>query len=306
MLGILLASWLTLVELNCENLFDCHHDTLKQDTEWLPASVRNWTPTRYWRKVNSIGQVILSCQEEGVPDMVALVEVENDSTLCDLTRRSLLRNAGYEYLMTESPDMRGIDVALLYQPLSFRPICYEYLDIVPLEDMRPTRDILYVKGEIITGDTLNIFVVHAPSRYGGEKATRPNRRLIADRLMSVARQLPYDAKVIVVGDFNDYADSPALQYLSQNGLQNITSEAKGKNGAEGTYKYQGEWHSIDHVLVSGSLQDKVKESFVNDALFLLEEDKKYGGVKPYRTFNGLRYQRGFSDHLPLVVRFKLP
>ncbi len=306
MLGLLLASWLTLVELNCENLFDCQHDTLKQDTEWLPASVRNWTPARYWRKVNSIGQVILSCQKEGVPDLVALVEVENDSTLFDLTHRSLLRNAGYEYLMTESPDLRGIDVALLYQPLSFRPICYDYLDIKPLEDMRPTRDILYVKGEIISGDTLHVFVVHAPSRYGGEKATRPNRQLIADRLMTVVRQLEKDAKVIVVGDFNDYADSPSLQFLMQNGLQSVTRNAMGSNGAEGTYKYQGEWRSIDHVLVSESLHDKVSESFINDAPFLLEEDKKYGGVKPYRTFNGLRYQRGFSDHLPLVVRFKLP
>ena len=104
---------LTLVELNCENLFDCHHDSLKQDTEWLPASVRKWTPSRYWRKVNSIGQVILSCQEEGVPDLVALVEVENDSVLFDLTRRSLLRHAGYEYLMTQSPDVRGIDVIII-------------------------------------------------------------------------------------------------------------------------------------------------------------------------------------------------
>ncbi len=100
MLSLILASWLTLVELNCENLFDCHHDSLKQDTEWLPASVRKWTPARYWRKVNHIGQEILSCQENGIPDLVAMVEVENDSCLFDLTRRSLLRNAAYELLMT--------------------------------------------------------------------------------------------------------------------------------------------------------------------------------------------------------------
>ena len=181
MLGILLTSFLTLVELNCENLFDCRHDTLKQDSEWIPASVRHWTPSRYWQKVNRIGQTILSCQENGIPDLVALVEVENDSCLFDLTRRSLLRNAGYQYLMTESPDERGIDVALLYQSLTFQPLCYEMFRITPLEGMRPTRDILYVKGEYINGDTLHVFVVHAPSRYGGEKATRPNRQLVADR-----------------------------------------------------------------------------------------------------------------------------
>ena len=298
------AQSLTIVELNCENLFDCKHDTLKQDQEWLPASVRNWTPARYWRKLNHIGQEILSCQDEGVPDLVALVEVENDSVLFDLTRRSLLRNAGYQYLMTESPDVRGIDVALLYQPYMFRPICCDYLDITPLEDMRPTRDILYVQGETVGGDTLHVFVVHAPSRFGGERQTRPNRHVVMERLMGAVRLLPPDAKVIVAGDFNDYADSPSLQYLTEQGLSNITADAQGTHGAEGTYRYEGRWQSIDHVLCSRVLVDFVDRVFINDAPFLLEEDKKYGGLKPLRTYNGYRYQRGFSDHLPLVARFR--
>ncbi len=323
----------TLVELNCENLFDCRHDTLKQDTEWLPASVRHWTPARFWQKVNSLAQVILSCREEAVPDLVALVEVENDSCLHALTRRSLLRRAGYEYLMTQSPDLRGIDVALLYQPQTFHPLCYEYLEIEPLEGMRPTRDVLYVQGEMVTGrkekgvqgktlnrtgeslnrDTLHVFVVHAPSRFGGERQTRPNRRLVANRVIDVARQLPPDARIIIVGDFNDYADSPALQFLYEHGLHNVTAEARGlqsttgkydgQHQVTGTYRYQGRWESIDHVLVSASLLDKVSQTYINDAPFLLEPDKKYGGVKPLRTFNGLHYQRGFSDHLPLVVHF---
>ena len=298
------AQTLTLVELNCENLFDCHHDSLKQDTEWLPASVRKWTPDRYWRKVNNIGQEIISCSPESLPDLVALVEVENDSVLRDLTRRSLLRNAGYEYLMTESPDLRGIDVALLYQPFFFRPVCYDYLDVTPLEDMRPTRDILYVQGEIISGDTLHVFVVHAPSRFGGEKATRPNRRIVMERLVGAIQLLPADAKVIVAGDFNDYADSPSLLFLEEHGLQNVTKGVVGTHGAKGTYRYEGRWESIDHVLVSSALRDSVAQTYINDAPFLLEEDKKYGGVKPFRTYNGMRYQRGFSDHLPLVVRFR--
>ena len=299
------AQRMTLVELNCENLFDCRHDSLKQDMEWLPDGQRKWTPGRYWRKVNQLGQEILSCQQEGVPDLVTLVEVENDSCLFDLTRRSLLRNAGYEYLMTSSPDVRGIDVALLYQPFSFRPICYECLDITPLEGMRPTRDILYVQGEVISGDTLHVFVVHAPSRFGGEKQTRPNRLLVMQRLMDVIRLLPIDARIIVAGDFNDYADSPSLLFLQENGLHNITRNAKGSHGAEGTYRYEGRWQSIDHVLVSRSLRPAVDSTYINDTPFLLEEDKKYGGVKPFRTYNGYRYQRGFSDHLPLVVRFRL-
>jgi len=302
-LSLLLTGFLTLVELNCENLFDCKHDTLKQDTEWLPDGKRRWSPARYWRKLNHIGQEILSCQEEGVPDLVALVEVENDSVLFDLTHRSLLRGAGYEYLMTQSPDVRGIDVALLYQPMTFRPICYDYLDIIPLAGMRPTRDILYVQGGTLKGDTLHVFVVHAPSRYGGDKQTHPNRRLIAERLIGAIRQLPADAKVIIAGDFNDEATDPALRFLEDNGLHNVTAKATGSHGAKATYRYQGLWQSIDHVFVSGVLLDSVERSFINDAPFLLEEDKKYGGVKPLRTYNGYRYQRGFSDHLPLIVRF---
>ena len=305
MLSLLLASWLTLVELNCENLFDCHHDSLKQDTEWLPASVRKWTPDRYWRKVNNIGQEIISCTSDALPDLVALVEVENDSVLRDLTHRSLLRNAGYEFLMTQSPDLRGIDVALLYQPFSFRPVCYDYLDVQPLKDMRPTRDILYVQGETMNADTLHLFVVHAPSRYGGERQTRPNRHVVMQRIVDAIRLLPPEAKVIVVGDFNDYADSPSLQFLEHQALHNVTRHAVGTHGAKGTYRYEGQWQSIDHVLVSAALRDSVAHAYVNDAPFLLEEDNKYGGVKPFRTYNGYRYQRGFSDHLPLVVRFRL-
>ena len=303
-LSLLLTGFLTLVELNCENMFDCQHDSLKDDVEWMPDGKRKWTPARYWRKLNHIGQEILSCQQEGVPDLVALVEVENDSCLFDLTRRSLLRAAGYEYLMTQSPDVRGIDVALLYQPMAFRPICYDYLDVKPLEGMRPTRDILYVKGETLKGDTLHIFVVHAPSRFGGEKQSRPNRQLVADRVMGVVRQLPAEAKVIIVGDFNDGATDAALRFMENGGMHNVTAKATGAHGAKATYRYQGVWQSIDHVFVSAALVDCIDKVFINDAPFLLEEDKKYGGVKPLRTFNGYRYQRGFSDHLPLVVRFK--
>ena len=304
-LSLLLSGLLTLVELNCENLFDCRHDSLKQDTEWLPDAVRKWTPDRYWRKVNNIGQEIISCSPESLPDLVALVEVENDSVLRDLTRRSLLRNAGYEYLMTSSPDLRGIDVALLYQPFSFRPVCYDYLDVTPLEDMRPTRDILYVQGETVGGDTLHVFVVHAPSRFGGEKVTRPNRRVVMERLIGAIRLLPSDAKVIVAGDFNDYADSPSLLYLEEHALHNITKGVVGSHGAQGTYRYDGRWESIDHILVSPALLGFAEQAYINDAPFLLEEDKKYGGLKPFRTYNGYRYQRGFSDHLPLVARFSI-
>ena len=302
------AQSLTLVELNCENLFDCQHDSLKEDQEYLPEAVRRWTTKRYWRKLNNTAQELLSCCDNGIPDFAVLCEVENDTVLRDLTRRSLLRNAGYEYIMTNSPDVRGIDVALLYCPTSFAPISSRSIVVEPLKDMRPTRDILYVAGQLITGDTLHFFVVHAPSRYGGERYSRPFRLRVADVLTNAVDSLfnlSPNAAIIVAGDFNDYHDSPALRRIYGHGLHNVTKNARAKYGVKGTYRFQGEWHSIDHVLVSNAINHKVESAVIHAPLFLLEEEKLYGGYRPRRTYNGMRYQPGYSDHLPLVVRICL-
>ena len=298
---------LTFVELNCENLFDYHDDEGKDDVEYLPESTRHWTKKRYWRKLNNISQEILSCSDEGIPDLIALCEVENDSVLHDLTKRSLLRNAGYEYLMTSSPDLRGIDVALLYSPFSFAPVRSYPIRVTPIEGMRPTRDILYACGMTITADTLHVFVVHFPSRYGGERYSRPFRKAVADRLCqsldSIQSQTP-DAQILIAGDFNDGADSPILQQICQHGLRNLTKEARGQNGVRGTYRYQGEWESIDHILSSRAIYNNVESARIHSPLFLLEDEKLYGGYRPRRTYNGMRYQPGYSDHLPLVVHLR--
>ncbi len=303
-ISLLLSSFLTLVELNCENLFDTQHDVGKEDSEFLSDGIRRWTPTKYWNKLNDIGQEILSCSDD-LPDFVALVEVENDSVLRDLTRRSLLRHAGYQYLMTESKDVRGVDVAFLYQPHSFRPLCYDYLEVPVVNDMRPTRDVLYVKGQCVSGDTLHVFVVHAPSRYGGELETQAYRLQVSQIILKALSHINDQSKVLIAGDFNDYADSPSIQLLCHSGLINVTRGARGLHGAPANYRYRGEWHSLDHVLVSPGLAAKVDNSYINDAPFLMEEEPTYGGKRPRRTFRGMRYQRGYSDHLPLVVRFKM-
>ena len=302
-LSLLLSSFLTFVELNCENLFDTSHDVGKEDSEFLPDGKRYWTRTRYWGKLNRIGQEILSCSDH-LPDLVALVEVENDSVLHQLTRRSLLRNAGYEYLMTTSPDARGLDVALLYQPASFRPLCYESLEVPVLPEMRPTRDILDVQGQIITGDTLHIYVVHAPSRYGGEKETRPYRMKVAE-IISRQVKMHHQERVIVTGDFNDYFDDASLKYLEESSLANVTKNTVGVCGeAKCTYRFQGEWRSLDHFFCSKRVADCVESTYINDNAFLLDDDVRFGGKRPLRSYNGIRFQKGFSDHLPLIVKFK--
>lgn len=309
--AFLSAILLTFVELNCENLFDCQHDSLKQDEEFLPTSTRRWSQHRYWEKLNNIGQEIIACGGEEdwqLPDLVALLEVENDSVCRDLTKRSLLRKAGYEFIATQSPDLRGIDVALLYSPFSFRPISHHAIRVCPLPDMRPTRDILYVEGELRDHDTLHVFVVHAPSRFGGERTTRPHRHQVGTVLTAAidsVRAIHPQAKIIVAGDMNDPHDGHLPQLIVKAGLTNISQSAQGTNGARGTYKYKGQWQSIDHIFASGPLLPLFSSCRVFDAPFLLEEDKTYGGVMPHRNYNGMRYQNGYSDHLPLVARFTL-
>ena len=302
---------LTIVELNTENLFDTRHDTLKNDYEFLPDSPRHWTRTKYWQKLNRIGQTIIACGEDSsgwtLPDIVGLCEVENDSVLFDLTRRSLLRKARYEYVMTASNDTRGIDVALLYSPFSFRLIKADTIRVIPMKEMRPTRDILYVEGEIESGDTLHVFLLHAPSRMGGELYSRPFRKHVMEQLCNVIdslRRQYVEPKLLVMGDFNDYADSPSLQLAYEHGLINVSAEAHGCNGAKGTYRYHGAWGSLDQILVSENLRSWVIDCRINDARFLLEEDTKYGGVKPRRNYNGMRFNNGFSDHLPLVLHLQ--
>jgi len=334
MIQVLLSGLLTLVSLNCENLFDCRHDSLKNDLEWTPDGENHWTRTRYWHKLNNIGREILACGEIAgnndfidfaekatseasgqssdasswqLPDLVALCEVENDTVLNELVRKSILRNARYEYVMTHSLDPRGIDVALLYSPFTFKLLNHHALRVEPLKDMHPTRDILYASGIILSGDTLHVFVVHAPSRAGGEHATQPHRMLIANKLTEAIDslyKLQPEARVVVCGDFNDYSHNKSIHHIESASLIDISKRAKGHNGARGTYKFQGEWESLDHIFVSPSMRQQLSECFIFDAPFLLENDETYGGVKPRRNYLGPRYLRGFSDHLPLIARFE--
>lgn len=297
------------IEYNVENLFDTMHDQGKQDEEFLPNSTYHWSHYRYWKKLDHISQAIVACGDTTLghlPDMAVLTEVENDSVMRDLTRRSPLRTARYDYVMTDSPDQRGIDIALLYSPFSFRLLNYHAIRINPPVGHRPTRDILYASGIIMNGDTLHIIAVHAPSRAGGEALSRPYRLLVAKKISNIvdsingASQSPL---IAVAGDFNDYSTDTSLKFLAGHGLTEASEKAVGSHGARGTYRFHGEWGSLDHILCNTRLVKKFRSCHINDTPFLLEEDKKYGGVKPHRTFLGPRYLGGFSDHLPLVSIF---
>jgi len=309
--SLLLSSFFTFVELNCENMFDTLHDSLKSDQEFLPESRHHWTRTRYWSKLNKISKEIIALGENGstwqLPSLVVLCEVENDTVMRDLTQRSLLRNANYRYFITHSPDQRGIDVALLYDPFIFRPLSHYSLRVPKLENMRPTRDILYVNGIVGSNDTIHIFAIHSPSRAGGERSSRPYRLQVARRLALSVDSIYAEnesAQIIIAGDFNDYTNSPAMDSIYIHRLRDISSNAIGANGVKGTYRYHGVWGSLDHILCSLSMLDKVDTCYIGGMDFLLEEDTRYGGVHPKRNYQGPIYKDGYSDHLPLVARIR--
>lgn len=314
---------------NVENLFDCQHDTLKNDYEFLPDATRHWNYSKYRKKLNDIARVIIAVGEWSPPALVALCEVENDTVLRDLTKRSLLRNAGYRYVMTESPDQRGIDVALLYQRFSFKLLGSRSIAIMGAphkKKPRPTRDILHVSGLLLNKDTLDVFVVHFPSRAGGAKESEPYRLHAASKLKESTdsilriRQHP---QIIVMGDFNDYPNNKSIQevlavhtppkdsnLVQPHSLYHLLARRCKTEKHFGSYKYQGEWGLLDHIIVSGTLLQPSATFYTNEEKanvfkmpFVLNEDNKYGGDQPFRTYYGMKYQSGFSDHLPVWAEF---
>ena len=284
---------------NTENLFDYKDDPKKNDNEFLPDATRRWTYFRYRDKLKNLAKGIVASGDEYVPDLVGLCEVENDSCLYDLTRRSPLKEAGYRYVMTDSPDQRGIDVALLYQRGSFKLLQHQSIRI-PFKQVKkaPTRDILHVVGKVVSGDTLDVWVVHYPSRRGGKAKSEPYRLLVAEILkhaVDSVMQVRQNPNVVIMGDFNDGPSSAVMKKLCSDGR--LVNLMQGKK--EGTYRYRGAWEILDQFLVSENVRTKNAEVLQHP--FLLEEDEKYGGNKPFRTYNGMRYQGGFSDHLPIIL-----
>ena len=320
-----------VVSYNVENLFDYRHDTLKNDYEFLPDGIRHWNYTKYKKKLDGIARGITAIGGWNPPALVALCEVENDSVLRDLTRRSVLRESQYRYVMTHSPDLRGIDVALLYQRDQFKLLNYQSIPIPNVSGKRhfsPTRDILHVSGLILTQDTLDVFITHFPSRSGGAKESEPYRLLAASRLKSAADSICLHRRhpqILIMGDFNDYPGNKSIRevlsaqeppqeksLLQPHSLYHLLARKAATQKLFGSYKYQGEWGLLDHIIVSGTLlhpsadfrTDEDKADIFRPA-FLLTTDPKYGGKQPFRTFYGMKYQDGYSDHLPVWAEFRL-
>lgn len=310
---------------NVENLFDTFNDTLINDEEFLPESQKHWDDEKYYAKLNNIYRVIISCGEWDPPAVVGLCEVENRKVLEDLVRLTPLSRFDYRIVHFESSDERGIDVALLYRGSLFNPdTAYPIHVRMPGDPTWKTRDILYVKGDLPGKEIVHFFVNHWPSRYGGYEATRPKRNLAAIVLRTAVDSILQSdpgASVVAMGDFNDGPyDESMLDYLlantdttgvTGNELINLTGRFAGAT-ANGTIKYRENWDVFDQMVVSANLLLADSPLFVSGGAaqihqpdFLLVEDEAFLGVRPFRTFAGMKYLGGYSDHLPVYLDLRV-
>jgi hypothetical protein len=309
---------------NTENFFDIYNDSLTQDDEFTPEGSRHWNYKRFTGKLNNLCKVIIAVGGWEPPEIIGLCEIENISVLNRLIYETPLSKYDYGIVHSDSPDNRGIDVALLYRKdklvlleKSFFNICF------PQDSIKKTRDILYFKGKVPNRDTLHIFINHWPSRYGGQLETEPYRiyvsRILRNKVDSVL-SINKRPKIIITGDFNDEPENKSLvRYLSavnpndipddsiaDNKLYNLSYDLSASTKV-GSYKYRSEWDVFDQFIVSGALLNskKLKTSkddiHIFDAPFLMKKDDKYSGYRPFRTYRGYIYEGGFSDHLPVYL-----
>lgn len=305
---------------NVENLYDTINDPTKNDDEYTPEGPLKWNTARYHTKLRHLGFSI-SCIGNGKgvsgPDIIGLCEIENASVLADLVRDSSLKKQQYAYVLIEGPDVRGVDVALLYKKNSFEVESSKTVAIRFSKDTAlRTRDILVVKGKLF-GEEIAVLVNHWPSRRGGETKSRENRNTAARMARRIADSLEHvhvGIKIIIMGDFNDdpinasvkkYIRTYAVKGQEKAGMYFNAFENLYSKGI-GTLAYKDNWNLFDQLVlnqnfwVESSKGWKFEEARVHNLLFLRSD---YGNFKgyPFRSYSGGIYTGGYSDHFASYI-----
>ena len=311
---------------NLENLYDTLDDPKIDDEEFLPNGARNYNANIYLNKLGKLASVIqrLGTDDEKIPcpdgaALLGVAEVENINVLQDLVNHPLIKSRNYQIVHYDSKDRRGVDVGFIYNPKYFEVVDSRALYVrLPSgsKDAYYTRDVLWVKGKL-DGEIINVYVNHWPSRLGGEERSAPGRAAAAavckkhiDSLMLAEGE----SKYIVMGDLNDDPISPSLTKVL--GAKSSIADTKPgnlfnpwvemyKNGY-GTLAYQDAWGLFDQIIVSYKWLDKkqdgffFKKQFIFNREFLTENIGRYKGYG-MRTWDGLTYRGGYSDHFPTYV-----
>ncbi|HPT31212.1 MAG TPA: endonuclease/exonuclease/phosphatase family protein [Prolixibacteraceae bacterium] len=308
---------------NLENLFDTIDTPDVLDEEFTPGGPNRWTGERYKEKIGNMALAISRIGEEegwkGGPAILGVSEIENRSVLEDLVSHPLLKESGYQIVHYDSPDLRGVDVALLYRPQFFRLTASASPELLLKNDQGErifTRDQLVVSG-LFDGEPFHFIVGHWPSRSGGEMTTRPRRNAaaaLARHLTDSLMTLDPKAKVVIMGDLNDDPSDESLRLY----LRAAPDPGKLKEGelyntmyplyrkGIGSLNYRDGLNLFDQIIVSPALLGKDYSAYkllharVFNRPFLMQKDGQYKGY-PLRSFAGTVWQGGFSDHFPVYI-----
>ena len=306
----------TVAFYNIENLFDLKNDKLTNDADFLPTSVKKWTPKRLDNKLRKIGYAIsnIGRRETGKhPAIVGLAEVENDSVIKELIASKHLADCNYDLVHFDSLDERGIDVGLIYDTTVFKVLHAEPFTIALTdEDGTPdyTRDVLLVSG-ILDGEKVHVIVNHWSSRREGQKETEFKRLASSEKVSDIISSLRLEdehAKIIVIGDFNDNPNNDSIKRLVEGyDLFNPMETLRSFN--RGTVKHKRQWFIFDQVLISTNFFKSTQEGFEFFKANIFDEDflKLFKGPfkgSPFRTYVGKKYKGGYSDHFPVYAIFK--
>lgn len=260
------------------------------------------------------------------PMIVGLAEVEGDSVLHYWTHSTPLWDQHYNYIVSDGPDIRGIQTALLYQPTDFKLLNADFHHVAMPEGVRDTREVLHAAGRVVSGDTLDVIVCHLPSRLGGAKQTQSARNAAHQTVMHVAdslRLLRLNPNIIIMGDMNDYPKSSRAWWGKhyENLMIPLQKSLRFHPSHYGSHKYQGEWGFLDQFVVN---RDLIGRSELLDARhersvfaptvtvsnprvfylpFMLVEDASHLGHRPMRSYYGYLFEGGYSDHLPILLDF---
>lgn len=307
---------------NLENLFDTINDPGKNDDDFTPNGAYRYGTKIYYEKLHNLATALSRIGTSVTPDGLSLIgvaEIENASVLKDLVKQPEIAKRNYKIVHFESPDLRGIDVAMLYNPGYFTLIHAQAL-FANVKDgsgqKEFTRDVLYCKG-VYLGDTVHVFVNHWPSRRGGEAATVGKRMaaaLVSKHVIDSLMAIDSTTKVIDMGDLNDDPISPSVV----NGLQakgHIKQVKPGglfnpwvdfyKKGL-GTLAYDGSWNLFDQIIISYGWLNKDQSGWryvraeVFSRPFLINQFGAYKGA-PHRSFDGENWINGYSDHFPTFI-----
>ncbi len=310
---------------NVENLFDTIDQPEVNDAEFTPAGSSAWNTFRYNEKLNNLATVIFGIATDITPDGLAVLglsEIENRQVVEDLLKTAPLNKREYAIVHYDSPDRRGVDVGLIYQPKYYKvtnTASYR-LTIKEMPDFL-SRDQLLVSG-YLDGEMVHFIVNHWPSRRGGEQASRPLRNAAADlnkHIIDSIMAIDPQAKIIVMGDLNDDPVNPSVrQHLKATGNREHATGNRMYNPMEELYRkgigslaYQDSWNLFDQIIVSpGLARHQGRGWYLHSALvynkeFLRQKSGSFKGY-PFRTYAGGVYMGGYSDHFPVYAILAKP